>query len=97
MKDFEQFFKEIMVDSSLQEAMKEAAGSEEKLQAWLAENGVEGKAGDFARFISEKQHESKQLSDEELGDIAGGFWSFLSDVGSFFYSVGQTVMHDICS
>lgn len=94
MKSFEEFYNEMMESDVLKEAFKKAAKAEDGIKAFLEEHDVEDNVEEFVKKFSAKMHEVKELTDEELDKVAGGFgWS---DIGSFFYSVGQTLTGDSC-
>lgn len=76
MKDFEQFYNEMLGNETLKENFKEASKTEADLLKFLNDNGVEGSVKDFLKFFTEKYETARALSDEELENAAGGdAWS----------------------
>lgn len=95
MKNFEEFYNEIQKNEVLKDAFKTASKAEESIKAFLEEHDVEDSVEDFIKKFTEKQHELKELSDDELEKVAGG--NFLSDIGSWAASVAQEMLGYKCT
>lgn len=99
MKTMEQFYNEIIASKELKEAAEKAI-TEKRLAEFLTKQEVDGTAEEFEAFVKEKKCESRELSDEELGAVAGGYdWgrridyreeSSISD-SSYDFNVGDYV------
>ena len=68
MKTLETLYQEVLASEELKRAFSEAV-NENRVEAFLKENGCESGAEALEAFLMEKQGE---LADEELDNVAGG-------------------------
>ena len=73
MKTIEEFIKEIEGSADLQNEIK-AIKDKDALAELLEKNNVEGTAEDFGKALQEMSNKEGEISDEDAGAVAGGWW-----------------------
>ena len=71
MKTLETLYQEVLASEELKRAFSEAV-NENRVEAFLKENGCEAGAEALEAFLMEKQEKQGELADEELDNVAGG-------------------------
>lgn len=71
MKTLEALYQEVLASEELKKAFSEAV-NENRVEAFLKDNGCEADAETLEAFLKEKTEKQGELADEELDSVAGG-------------------------
>ena len=88
MKTLDEFIKEINDSKELQEELKNTRDVD-AANAFLKKHDCAATADELAEYIrSQKNDGQGELSDDEVSEVAGGFWM---DIGAGWFWVDETL------
>ncbi|MBO4429541.1 MAG: hypothetical protein J5832_06260 [Clostridia bacterium] len=88
MKTLDEFIKEINGSKELQEELKNAKDID-AVNAFLKKHDCDATAEKLSEYIkSQKNDGARELSDDEVSEVAGGFWM---DIGAGWFWVDDTI------
>ena len=72
MKTLEEFYNEVLRSDALKQEFLKVIKDKGDLEDFLKENGCPVTTDELQEFMESKQHEDRELTEDELASIAGG-------------------------
>ena len=85
MATLEELYEKVVSDDGEKQALAQAVATKEGTAAFLAERGCDATPEELVAFFKGRAcaPEGGELSEEELGDVAGGAWyDWIIDIGN---------------
>ena len=71
MKTLQELYSEVLKSEELKKSFTDAVQND-KVEDFLKANGCEASKEEFTEFLKEQQAKTGEISDDELGNVAGG-------------------------